>query len=34
MDNSKRPSEHLAEVEDGCGCTAVWEHLSEHREDN
>jgi hypothetical protein len=25
--------EHLADVEDGCGCTEVWEHLSENRDD-
>jgi hypothetical protein len=25
-------TEHLADVEDGCGCTEVWEHLSEQRE--
>jgi len=24
---------HLDDVEDGCGCTEVWEHLSEERED-
>jgi hypothetical protein len=23
---------HLAEVEDGCGCAEVWEHLSERRQ--
>jgi hypothetical protein len=23
---------HLREVEDGCGCTEIWEHLSETRE--
>lgn len=23
---------HLENVEDGCGCTEVWEHLSEGRE--
>ncbi len=22
---------HLADVEDGCGCAEVWEHLSERR---
>jgi hypothetical protein len=22
---------HLADVADGCGCTEVWEHLSERR---
>jgi hypothetical protein len=25
------PREHLADVEDGCGCAEVWEHLSEQR---
>ncbi|WP_225333024.1 hypothetical protein [Halomicrobium urmianum] len=25
--------EHLDDVEDGCGCTEIWEHLSENRED-
>ncbi|WP_170178695.1 hypothetical protein [Halapricum salinum] len=24
--------EHLEDVEDGCGCTEIWEHLSENRE--
>ena len=23
---------HLDGVEDGCGCTEIWEHLSESRE--
>lgn len=23
--------DHLADVPDGCGCTEVWEHLSERR---
>lgn len=23
---------HLDDVEDGCGCAEVWEHLSEQRE--
>ncbi|WP_255518352.1 MULTISPECIES: hypothetical protein [unclassified Haloarcula] len=22
---------HLADVEDGCGCTEIWEHMSEAR---
>ncbi len=26
------PTDHLDDVEDGCGCAEVWEHLSEHRE--
>ena len=24
---------HLDDVEDGCGCTEIWEHLSENREE-
>lgn len=24
---------HLSDVDDGCGCAEVWEHLSEERED-
>lgn len=24
---------HLDGVEDGCGCTEVWEHLSEERDE-
>lgn len=23
---------HLADLEDGCGCAEVWEHLSENRD--
>jgi hypothetical protein len=23
--------EHLEDLEDGAGCTEIWEHLSEHR---
>ncbi|WP_199234121.1 hypothetical protein [Halorubrum sp. GN11_10-6_MGM] len=26
-------SEHLADVEDGAGCTEIWERLSERREE-
>lgn len=25
--------DHLDGIEDGCGCTEVWEHLSEQRND-
>lgn len=25
--------DHLEDVEDGCGCTEIWEHLSESREE-
>lgn len=24
---------HLEGVEDGCGCTEIWEHLSEQRDE-
>lgn len=24
---------HLEDVEDGCGCTEIWEHLSDEREE-
>ena len=26
--------EHLADVEDGTGCTEIWEHLSDSRGDD
>jgi hypothetical protein len=25
--------EHLADVDDGCGCVEVWEHTSDHRDE-
>ena len=25
-------TDHLDDVEDGCGCTEIWEHMSEERE--
>ncbi|MDG5775667.1 hypothetical protein VB773_06150 [Haloarculaceae archaeon H-GB2-1] len=38
MSNAKAQAEqeepdadHLDDVEDGCGCTEIWEHLSERR---
>jgi hypothetical protein len=27
-----RDDEHLADVEEGAGCTEIWEHLSDQRE--
>jgi hypothetical protein len=27
-------NEHLRDVEDGCGCAEIWEHLSERRAKN
>lgn len=26
--------DHLADVEEGAGCTEIWEHLSEQREES
>jgi hypothetical protein len=33
-DESEDIRAHIAEIEDGCGCTEVWEYLSETREEN
>lgn len=30
-DSAERDDDHLRELEDGSGCTEVWEHLSERR---
>ena len=33
-DETEEPAtDHLDDVEDGCGCTEIWEHLSENREE-
>jgi hypothetical protein len=32
-DETERPDSHLDDVDDGCGCAEVWEHLSERRDD-
>jgi len=29
----ERADDHLADVEEGAGCTEIWEHLSERREE-
>ena len=31
--DSSSQREHLDDIEDGCGCTEIWEHLSENREE-
>jgi len=32
-DEREEPAtDHLDDVEDGCGCTEIWEHMSEERE--
>lgn len=33
-DGSETDRSHLEDVEDGCGCAEVWEHLSERRDDD
>jgi len=34
MSNSTRTTdEHLEDVPDGAGCTEIWEHLSNERDD-
>jgi ribosomal protein L12E/L44/L45/RPP1/RPP2 len=29
----ERDDDHLSDVPDGAGCTEIWEHLAERRED-
>jgi hypothetical protein len=33
MKNDDADRAHLRGVEDGCGCTEIWEHMSDARED-
>jgi hypothetical protein len=28
-----RNDDHLSDVDDGCGCTEIWEHMSAQRDD-
>ncbi len=32
MSNRHRPEAEHLDVEDGCGCTELWEHTSEQRD--
>ena len=32
QNEDERVDGHLDDVEDGCGCTEIWEHLSDQRE--
>lgn len=34
MSNSERDDDHLKDLEDGAGCTEIWETLSENRARN
>jgi hypothetical protein len=31
--DTRRDDDHLDDLEDGAGCTEIWEKLSEHRDD-
>lgn len=30
---AEQAREHLEDVDDGCGCAEIWEHLSENRDE-
>jgi hypothetical protein len=30
--DEKQATDHLEDLADGCGCTEIWEHLSERRD--
>jgi len=32
-DNEAVDTSHLDDVEDGCGCTEIWEHMSDERDE-
>jgi hypothetical protein len=32
-ERGERDDDHLSDVPDGAGCTEIWEHLAERRED-
>jgi len=34
MESTERSDDHLDDIEDGCGCAEVWEHMSERRADD
>lgn len=34
QERTETPDDHLADVKDGCGCTEIWEHLSDRRADD
>ncbi|NGM70313.1 hypothetical protein G6M89_15060 [Natronolimnobius sp. AArcel1] len=33
-EESERDDAHLEDIEEGAGCTEIWEHLSEKRAEN
>jgi hypothetical protein len=32
--NDTADDDHLSDIEDGCGCAEVWEHMSDQRADD
>jgi len=34
VENDGDADGHLDDIEDGCGCTEVWEHMSDKRPDD
>ena len=32
-DGEEIDTSHLDDVEDGCGCTEIWEHMSDERDE-
>ena len=33
-DEEEPADDHLEDIEEGAGCTEIWEHLSEQRDDD
>lgn len=33
-DGEEIDTSHLDDVEDGCGCTEIWEHMSDERDES
>lgn len=34
VDREERTADHLDNIDDGSGCTEIWEYLSQHRNDD
>ncbi|WP_259371246.1 hypothetical protein [Natranaeroarchaeum aerophilus] len=32
-EDDEQQDDHLSDIEEGAGCTEIWEHLSEQREE-
>ncbi len=33
-DEEEVDTSHLEDVDDGCGCTEIWEHMSDERDED